>query len=246
MTGAPVVPSGRIAQGAHPHGRAVKAVVFDMDGVLVDSEPLHHAAVNAVLEAEGQQGLTMSQYARYLGNTETTMWRDLTEQRGLPGVLGDYLSRYDAMIVDIYRRCSVPNPGVVELLTWIRAHGLSLAVASSSPSRWIAICLDSLHIGSFFDVVVGGDMVLRGKPDPAIYRLAAERLGLSPVECLAIEDSPNGIAAALAAGMTAAALHTPYTTPTVLADAHLQLQSLDEEATRHALDPYLRAHGGSD
>jgi beta-phosphoglucomutase-like phosphatase (HAD superfamily) len=108
------------------------------------------------------------------------------------------------------------------------ALGLPLAVASSSRATWVETCLKALGIRHYFDVVVGGDMVASGKPDPEIYLLAAHLLGTPPQECFAVEDSPKGIAAAVSAGMLAIAVATPYTQNAQTGNAHIHLHSLAE------------------
>jgi len=93
------------------------------------------------------------------------------------------------------------KPGAAELLTALRGLGTRCAVASSSTRGQIAACLGSLDVLHHFEAFAGGDEVARAKPDPALYLLAAERLGVDPAECVAFEDSENGAKAALAAGL---------------------------------------------
>ena len=155
----------------------IKAGIFDMDGVLLDSEPLHHQAVNMILAAEGRAGLTLAEYRPYLGTTDEHTWTDLINRRRLEEPLTFYLERFDDVIVEQYRRHSTITPGAQDLLDGLKASGLALAVASSSRRTWVETCLQSLQIRHYFDVIVGGDMVVHGKPDPAIYLLAAQLLG---------------------------------------------------------------------
>jgi HAD superfamily hydrolase (TIGR01509 family) len=190
--------------------RRVQAVVFDMDGVLLDSEPLHQRVVNELLAPHGAY-VDDALYRHYLGTTLDDTWADLIQRFGLPGTVADYRGRYDAAILEAYRRHAVPAPGAVELVQGLRARGVKLAVASSSRTAWVETALVRLGLASAFDAIVTGDMVTRGKPDPEIYLLAAQRLGLAPQRCLAIEDAPAGVAAARAAGMTVVAVRTPYT-----------------------------------
>lgn len=197
------------AASAHPRRRLL-AVVFDMDGVLLDSEPLHHLVVNELLAEHGVH-VSDAQYRAYLGTTVEDTWADLIQRFSLPGTVADYRGRYDAAILEAYRRHAVPAPGAVELVQGLRARGVKLAVASSSRTAWVETALARLGLAAAFDAVVTGDMVRRGKPDPAIYLLAARCLDVAPEQCLAIEDAPAGVAAARAAGMTVVAVRTPYT-----------------------------------
>lgn len=206
----------------------IEAVIFDMDGVLVDSEPLYHQAVNEILLAESSPTLPVAEYARYLGVTTPCMWQDLVERWHLPGEVADYLRRFETVIIDAYRTRASTLPGVWTLLETLKAKGVLLAVASSSPSAWVEACLDSLGIAGYFGAAVGGDMVAQGKPDPAVFVLAAEKLGVAPASCMVIEDSPKGITAGLAAGMTTVVIDTPYTSRELTADAHIQVRSLGD------------------
>jgi HAD superfamily hydrolase (TIGR01509 family) len=211
----------------HPD-RLIRAGIFDMDGVLLDSEPLHHQATNEILAAEGCAGLSFDDYSPYLGTTDEYTWNDLIRRYELQRPLAYYRERFDAVILERYRQSSTIAPGVRALLDKLRARGLPLAVASSSRRCWVETCLAALGLRGYFDVLVGGDMVAHGKPDPAIYLLAAQRLGVPPERCFAVEDSPKGIAAALAAGMLTVAVETPYTHGQQTGAAHVHLRSLTD------------------
>ena len=199
-----------------------------MDGVLLDSEPLHHQAINTVLAEEGHGEISLAEYSRYLGTTAEYTWDDLVHRYGLERPWQYYFQRSDAAILEQYRLHSVIAPGVMTLLNFLKEEGLGLAVASSSLATWVEACLLALGIGDYFDVVVSGDMVSAGKPDPAIYLLASQMLGVPPPECFAVEDSPKGISAALAAGMLTIAVETPYTRGEATGAAQIQLRSLVE------------------
>jgi HAD superfamily hydrolase (TIGR01509 family) len=214
------------AAPAHPRRRLL-AVVFDMDGVLLDSEPLHHLVVNELLAEHGVR-VDDALYRRYLGTTLEDTWADLIHRFGLPGTVADYRDRYDAAILEAYRRHAVPAPGALDLVQGLRARGVKLAVASSSRTAWVETALARLGLAAAFAAVVTGDMVTRGKPAPEIYLLAAQRLGVAPERCLAIEDARAGVAAARAAGMTVVAVRTPYTDGLPFAGAERVLDALTE------------------
>jgi HAD superfamily hydrolase (TIGR01509 family) len=205
----------------------VLAVVFDMDGVLLDSEPLHHVVVNDLL-AEHGVAIDVEQYRGYLGTTLEYTWEDLIHRFNLPSSLDHYRTRYDEAILESYRHHSVPAPGALALVDGLRRRGLRLAVASSSRTLWVETALEKLGLGQAFEAVVTGDMVTRSKPDPQIYLLAAERLRVDPARCLAIEDAPKGVASARAAGMTVVGVKTEYTAHLTLDGADVVLESLTE------------------
>jgi HAD superfamily hydrolase (TIGR01509 family) len=192
-------------------GRPIRAGIFDLDGVLLDSEPLHHRAINEILHGDAHGSLSVEAYRRYLGTTDEYTWRDLVRRYDLPKPASYYSDRFDSLIVEYYRQFSEIAPGARELLEALKARGLPLAVASSSRIRWVVTCLAALGVRGYFDALVCGNMVRRSKPDPEIYLLAARRLGVPPAECFAVEDSPKGVASAVTAGMLTVAVDTPNT-----------------------------------
>ena len=217
------------------------AAIFDMDGVLLDSEPLHHAVLNAVLVREGKT-LSFDDYRRDIGTTLEYTWADLIQRLQLSGSLHQYMADYDAAILESYHEHSVLAPGVLDLLELLARRGLRLAVASSSRTAWVEAALRALDIRDRFEQIVSGDMVQRGKPDPEIYLLAAARLGVPPERCLAVEDAPKGVLSARTAGMTVIGVRTDYTAHAPLAGAALVLDSL-EQFTPKLLDDLLpRSH----
>ncbi|MGI9145153.1 MAG: HAD family hydrolase [Chloroflexota bacterium] len=195
------------------------AIIFDMDGVLIDSEPLHFEVLNEVLARDGQT-LSRKDNEEFIGTTSQAMWTTLIARRGLPGTLTEYKALYDQTLLRELLQSRDPAPGAVGLIQRAREVGMRLGVASSSRQIWIDATLTSLGLSDAFDAVVSGDDVERGKPDPQIYLLAAHRLGIIPDRCLAIEDSPNGVVSARRAGMTVLGVRTSYT-------AHLHLEGAE-------------------
>jgi HAD superfamily hydrolase (TIGR01509 family) len=195
------------------------AVVFDMDGVLLDSEPLHHGVLNELLARDGLV-LERPEYERFIGWTTEAMFETLISEHGLGQSVGEYSARYADLVLRVLQEPLEPAPGVVALVQRLRELEMGLAVASSSQRAWIEVTLRSLGLTALFDTIVSADDVERGKPDPAIYLLAAKRLEVAPGRCLAIEDSPSGVLSARDAGMTVLGVRTPYT-------AHLQLEGAE-------------------
>jgi HAD superfamily hydrolase (TIGR01509 family) len=193
----------------------IQAVIFDMDGVLVDTEPRHFAALNAVLAAEGYR-LDPEDNRLFLGLTLERTWDLVVERFGLIGSRRDYHDHYDRAVLAELEQPLDPAPGVRQLLKATRAAGLALALASSSRRAWVTATLRSLGLAGCFPVTVAGDEVTVGKPDPEIFLTAARRLGIRPEHCLVIEDSPAGIEAARRAGMRVIAVRTPLTEGLVL------------------------------
>jgi HAD superfamily hydrolase (TIGR01509 family) len=194
-----------------------------MDGVLVDGEPLHFACVNQLLAAEGKS-ISLDVYKPYMGTK--TGWADMITDFQLRHPREHYSPIYRDMVLECYREKAEPLPGALSLVTALRMEGQRVAVASSSIRPWVEACLGKIGLGDAFETLVTGDQVTHGKPDPEIYLLAAERLGVEPAECLAFEDAPAGIESARAAGMTVWAVRTEYTRDLALPDPDREFESL--------------------
>ncbi len=202
------------------------AVIFDMDGVLLESEPLHHAVVNSVLARDGVAPIDDAAYRAYLGTTDTDTWRDLIARYDLPRSLDVYLAEYDAEILAAYRAHSVASPGVTRVLDHLAARDVACGVASGSRRTWVETALGAMGLTPYFRAVITGDMVERGKPDPEIFVRTARVLAVEPEHCLVFEDAPKGIAAARGAGMRVVAVRTPYATDDDLRDADALVDTL--------------------
>lgn len=196
-----------------------------MDGVLVDGEPLHFRAVNALLGEEGKS-MSFEKYRPYMGTKAG--WSEMMRDLALAREPGYYKARYNELILDEYRTCSVPTPGSVGMVRSLVTAGVPIAVCSSSILPWVDACLSRIGILDAFDAIVTGTDVEHGKPAPDIYLLAAERLGVDPAACLAIEDAPAGIESAQNAGMTVWAVRTEYTRGLDLPNPDRVLESLED------------------
>jgi len=201
------------------------AVIFDMDGVLVDGEPLHFATVNQLLGEEGH-AISLEAYKPYMGTK--TGWSDMLRDFRLPRAAEYYSARYKDLVLERYRQQAEALPGAVDLVTSLRRAGVPLAVASSSILPWVEACLDRIGLLGQFDRIISGSDVSEGKPSPEIYLLAARRLGTDPARCLAFEDAPAGIESAKAAGMECWAVRTEYTQGLVLPGPHREFDSLEQ------------------
>jgi HAD superfamily hydrolase (TIGR01509 family) len=173
--------------------------MFDMDGLLVDSEPLWYLAESAVMARLGGAWRPADQHALVGGSMDSTVGYLLARAtRSVePAIVARWLI---AEMVELVRTRPLPAPpGVLSLLTEVRAAGFPHALVTSSEPAVVDAVLSRL--GVWFDVVVCAADVMQAKPDPEGYRLAAAKLGADPRRCIALEDSPNGVAAAEAAGL---------------------------------------------
>ena len=203
-----------------------RAVIFDMDGVLVDSEPAFFDAANDVLAQEGRS-IEWERYERLLGTSVEHTWREVIAMLHLRGELSDYLRRYDDVLLDCLRRPRPPLPGVVALLDELERREVPVALATSSWRAWYDAVMESCGLGGRFRAVVTADVIAHAKPAPDTYLRAAGLLGIAPQHCLAIEDTPPGIAAARAAGMYAVQSRASSTAFPPIADADLVIDSLE-------------------
>ncbi len=181
----------------------MRAVLFDMDGVLVDS---YHPHLRSWRWLAAEEGLPFSaaDFAASFGRTSRETIAQLW-----PGRASE-TARLDARKEELFRaelRHSFPTAdGAGELVRALAAAGFVLALASSAPPANVSLVLDRLGLEDCFAAVVTGREVARGKPDPQVFLLAAARLGAPPERCVVVEDAPVGVAAAHAAGMPAVAL----------------------------------------
>jgi HAD superfamily hydrolase (TIGR01509 family) len=205
------------------------AVIFDMDGVLVDSEPLYDLATTEFLRRRGVDA-DPAHFDTLRGLPLPEVWAALADRYRLAEPveeLAEAASRdLDRFFAD--RGRLEPIPGVRELVAALNGAGLPLAVASSSPHRRVGDLLGRLGLDRSFPVVVSGDEVRRGKPDPEIFLTAARSLGVDPDGCVVVEDSERGVAAALGAGMRCVGLDRGQAGQPGLRRAHLVVPDLEQ------------------
>ncbi|MFH1591626.1 MAG: HAD family phosphatase [archaeon] len=194
------------------------AVVFDMDGVLIDSEPFHNKAGELALRRL-EIDLPDEGFSRYTGWGIKDIHADMASRYGIKVPFDRLFSESEKAIQEVFADGAPSIDGAIELVWLLHARGKILALASSSSRQFVESTVERLGIRGFLIAVLNGQDVTRTKPDPQIYLLAAERLGKKPAECVAIEDTDVGVASAKAAGMTVVGYMNPH--------AHATLEKAD-------------------
>ncbi len=214
----------------------IRAVIFDFDGLVLDTELPIFAAWRAVFEAHDAIPPTIEEWAEGIGTTE-----GLDVESWLRARVGDRPIDFEAINEsrrthrDALLELERALPGVEAWLDEADAAGYAVAIASSSPDDWVHEHLDRIGLRTRFATIVTAGGALRSKPAPDTYREACARLRVQPREALALEDSPNGIAAAKAAGLRCVVVPHPLTETLDLSSADLRLESLAQCTLAQAL-----------
>ncbi len=179
-----------------------KAVIFDMDGVLVDSEPLHVSIETAMIK-ELNIPLKKELYSKFAGTTSMSLWKTLIEEFHLDKNPKELSAESDRRFVDELLNTEQIQlfEGAREVLINLNKKGIPIALASSSSRMVVDAVIDRFNIRQYFNAVITGSDIQNSKPHPEIFLLAAKKLKVAPSDCIVIEDSPNGVKAAQLAGI---------------------------------------------
>jgi len=187
--------------------RKLEAVLFDMDGVIVDSEPLW-TEVEKQLLARRNLLYSSSLKTAMMGRDAREAVTFLIEHYRLAESVGKLIGERNQLIAELFKGHLKAIPGAVETVRSVIAAGIVAGLVSSSPKTLMELVLEKLGATGLFALALSGDQVARGKPAPDIYLEAAEKLGVKPECCLVIEDAPHGVTAAKLAGMFCLAIST--------------------------------------
>ncbi|HEX3035477.1 MAG TPA: HAD family phosphatase [Thermodesulfobacteriota bacterium] len=205
----------------------IKAVIFDMDGVMIDSEPLWEKT-ERILMAQRNIDYNPIYRDKIVGLNQNDSAKLLRETFNLPKTIEEIITERIDILLTLYEKELELVKGLTDLLEELAQKGFLLALASSSPRRAINFVLDNFSLRDFFSVIVSGDDIQLGKPHPDIYLHTAQRLYVKPEECVVIEDSINGVKSAKAAGMTCIAVPDRRLNPKEFQAADLITDSLDK------------------
>lgn len=184
---------------------AVKALILDMDGTIVDNMRFHDDAWESWHRAHALSFDRATFFARTAGMVNPEIIRSYFPQAG-EAELDALAETKEASYRELYQPHVAPMPGLLPLLARAATHGVPLAVATAAPPPNIALVLDTLGIRDLFATIVSPSQGFRGKPHPDLFLAAAERMGVAPADCIVFEDAPNGVEAARRAGMRAVAM----------------------------------------
>lgn len=212
-----------------------RAVIFDMDGVLIDSYRAHFASWRRML---GRHGIEFSeqQFAETFGQTNPAIisryWPDHADEQ----TLADWGDEKERDFRDILQEDFPEMPGAAQLVRSLHEAGMALAIGSSGPTENVRAVLECLPGGELFDAAVTGSDVTHSKPHPEVFLTAAEKLGTPPARCAVVEDAPVGVEAAREAGMAAIALTGTAERARLAEGAHLVVDRLDELTPQRIAD----------
>ncbi|MCW9131400.1 HAD family hydrolase [Bacillus paramycoides] len=211
----------------------MKAIIFDFDGLVVDTETIwFHSFRDAVREYGGE--LPLEEFAKCIGTTDEVLYAYLKEQ--LKEKFNEHALK--EKVTTLHKeKMKIPKArdGVKEYLEEARELGLKIALASSSSKEWVVRFLEELQIREYFEVIKTREDVEKVKPDPALYRIAIEELGIELSEAVVFEDSLNGLKAAIAAGLKCVIVPNDVTRNLQFENHHLRIESMKEKNLKEVL-----------
>lgn len=190
----------------------LRAVLFDMDGLMIDSESIQSLSFEAIMRELGvEPRLNELGVVQTIGITAKDNWLNLQAEYGLEAPMDELLARKRVHYKRLLSENITSQPGLLKLLLHLDEMPTKKAIASSSSADNIALVVSRLKIDRHFDALISGEEVKRGKPEPDIFIEAARQLGVNPEDCVVLEDAESGVRAATAAGMKSVAVPNRFT-----------------------------------
>ncbi len=189
----------------------IEAVVFDMDGVLIEAKEWHYEALNRALEIFGYTITRAEHLSTFDGLPTRTKLEMISKEKGLPRALHKFINELKQMytVEQVHMHCK-PIFTHEYALSTLKARGYKLGLASNSIRSTVELMMSKSNLATYLDVMLSNQDVEKPKPDPDMYLKAASMLGLPPAQCLVVEDNPNGIRAAEAAGCPVLIVHSVH------------------------------------
>jgi len=208
----------------------IKAIIFDMDGVIIDSEPIHIKLEEELFKSLGVE-ISEDEHLTFVGTSSYYMWRKIKERFNLSQSVEELVEVDRKRYLEHVLKTGeiIPIEGITETVKKLFEKEYKLAVASSSPIDVIELVVKKLGIDKCFEVLVSGDYVKNSKPAPDIFLYTADKLKVKPHECVVIEDSYNGVYGAKKAGMKVIGFKNPNSGNQDLSEADFIISSLGEE-----------------
>lgn len=204
----------------------MKGIIFDMDGVIIDSEPLHRKLEMELIEELGGE-ITIEEHSTFIGTTDYYMWNTLKDRFNIEKPLDE--------IIHMKRKRFIENIHLVhlvdnfqEFIESLQGNGYVMGLASSNNRKAVDTVIDMFKLNKYLKVAVSGEDVVHGKPNPEIFLKTAEKMDIEPSSCLVIEDAKNGVIAAKAAGMKCIGLKNPGSGEQDLSQADLIISNFNE------------------
>jgi beta-phosphoglucomutase family hydrolase len=208
----------------------LEAVIWDMDGVLADTAPHHFRAWRETF-AKRSINFTEADFMRGFGVRNDTIIRNVLGEKTTDAEIETIAQEKEATFRRIIGKDIKPLPGVIELLGQLHDRGIKMAIASSTVIENIRLITGSLGIEKYFEAIITGHDVTKGKPDPQVFLKAAQKLGVSPANSIVFEDAVAGVKAAKSAGMHCVAITSTHSREK-LAEADLVIDSLTEVSVK--------------
>jgi len=206
----------------------IKAVIFDMDGVIIDSEPLHFESDKMTMKFYEKEILD-EELNNYVGVSNPVMWAEIRDKHNLIPSVEELLEKQFSFKKHLIGDKKLePIVGIRKLLEDLRSSGISIGLASSSSKEFIELILSNLEVKEYFDVIISGEDVQKSKPAPDIFQKAAKGLNVEPFNCLVIEDSMHGVKAAKLAEMKCIGFSNPNSGKQDLSLADAIVDSIEE------------------
>ncbi|MEY8347749.1 HAD family hydrolase [Bacillus cereus] len=215
----------------------MKAIIFDFDGLIVDTETIWFQSFQEVIREYGGE-LPLEEFAKCIGTTDEVLYAYI-EQQLKEQFNRNLLEEKVSVLHQEKMKITVARDGVKEYLEEAKRLGIRIGLASSSSRKWVVGFLEDLGIREYFEVVKTKEDVEKVKPDPALYQAALEELKIDASEAVVFEDSVNGLKAAIAAGLKCVVVPNEVTKALKFENHHLRLESMKEKSLTEVLQ-YVR------